>query len=53
MGYKQIEPNMTFAEVSLLKSRSQIKSLNAPLSGHFRESLSIDQPKKFLALTRP
>ena len=28
---------------------SQFKSLNVPLSGHFRGSLSIDQPKKYLA----
>lgn len=27
---------------------SQFKSLKVPLSGHFRGSLSIDQPKKFL-----
>lgn len=27
MGYKQIEPNMTFAEVSLLKSMEHNRSL--------------------------
>jgi hypothetical protein len=45
--------NVTQALSKMKDSMSQFKSLKVPLSGHFRGSLSIDQPKKFLALARP
>ena len=62
MGFKKMETNFSFADISLfsslernraIKRMSQFKSLHAPSLGRFLVSLSLDQPKFSAAATLP